>query len=148
MNLSAEALTTPDYKIEYDSEWVQREKTNPPGYTLTSKNLETEVTLSSLRFPEGKDLNQLSQSWLQVRIQSEEETAREQNHKIKLQSSLKEIPIGHQLEYWGADSRKRSFRFWCVIAKTKIVNIYIESYKQSPDELELILRQLLSKLRI
>jgi len=67
---------------------------------------------------------------------------------IQIQSNVKKIPIGYQAEYWGTDSKQRNFRFWSVIAGTKIVNIYIESYNRSPDELEPIIRIFLKSLRI
>lgn len=148
-NVTAETLTTPDYQLDFDkSKWAKGETDNPPGYTLESKELSTKVTLSSLSYPEGKDLAELSKQWLILRLNSENDTLKESGRTAEIEESNKQIPIGYQVEYWGEDSNGRNFRFWSAITKNKIINIYIESNKQDSSRLEATFRSFLKTLRI
>ena len=147
MVVTAETLKTPGFWVNYDNNWVVTEFDDPPGYQLSSADLETTATFSSLGFPKGKDLSELADAYLRVRLEAERETLKASERTATIKESQKPIQIGYQIEYWGTDSENRNFRYWAVVADTKIVNIYIESSKQDPAKLEEIFRFFLSDLK-
>ena len=148
IDVSAETLKTPGYWVSYDDSWVVKELNDPPRYELISSKLETKAVFSSLNYPKGKDLNELSDAYLKVRIKAEKDALKANSSSANIQDSKKPIHIGYQIEYWGTDSENRNFRYWSVVTDTKIVNIYIESYKQDPNKIEEIFRSFLKSLKL
>lgn len=145
-----ETLKTPSFWVNYDSSWEFEKQENPPLYILHSNSTETKITFSSMSYPKGKDLNMLANSYLNLRLDSEKELLKSSGYSTpqEIESSVKEIPIGFQIEFWGTDNKSRSFRYWAVVTETKLVNIYLESYGLSGEKLDDTFRGFLKNLKI
>jgi len=148
MKLHSETLVNSDYSITYSGDWVVKELADPPSYQLVSSDLNAKAVISSLNFPKGKNVGELSQAYLNLRIGSENDVMKSNGRTASIENSIKKIPIGYQIEYWGVDSENRNFRFWAVVADSKIVNLYVESYKQDSTHVGEILRSFIKGLKL
>lgn len=141
-------LNDPLFVLDAGPAWAEQASNEPGSYSLLSKKFRASATVSGQTVKEGADHEAIAARLLEVRSTAEKDVMKQSGREVSVTTSSKELPFGVQIEYFGHDSSGRIFRYWAVVAPTKVVNIYLETYGQSEEGLSQIFRELLKGLRL
>jgi hypothetical protein len=95
----------------------------------------------------GADVEAIAARLLELREKVERRHMEKAQRTLTLTTASKKLPFGVQIEYFGHDSAGRELRYFGLVASTKVVNLYLETYGQSEDGLSQVFRELLKGLR-
>ena len=149
MNTSAaDSIQTPAFELKLPGTWVRESSSAPERYSYYSKELDTAITASfQLMNAKPSDTERIAHKLKEFRLAAENDAASEFNLKMTIAEPVV-VPFskGHQVAYYGHDTKNRQFRYLGLVLPNKTINIYAESESKSQQELEVIFNQVLRGL--
>lgn len=149
MNASAaDLIQTSAFELKLAGTWVREQSSDPGQQSCYSKELDTGVTTSFILLDaRPNDTERMAHKLKEFRLAGEDQAASEFNLKMTIAEPIV-VPfsMGHQVAYYGHDSKNRQFRYLGLVLPNKIINVYAESKSKSQKELEEIFNQLLKGL--
>ena len=145
---AVEILETPAFKLKLGEDWQAEASSAPEQYSFYSKKLSVGITTSyTLYNAKASDTERIAKKLKEFRLAGESTAAKE----FDLQMTIAEpivVPfsMGHQVAYYGHDSKGRQFRYLGLVYTSKTVNVYAESASRTQQELEAVFNTLLKGL--
>jgi len=143
-------VNTPAFKLKLLGDWKKEKSNDPEQYSYYSHATDTGITCSYiLTKAKPEDTERIAKKLIEFRLGAEEAAANKFDLKMTIaEPLLAPFSKGHQVAYFGHDSRNRQFRYLGLVTPSKTVNIYAESKSRTQSELEADFNKLLKGLSL